>query len=474
MAVEEDDKTTAVYRISLTKVNTAAELLVPGEQSEMLDEITDFHYLAFIRNPITKQATYIDAQAMVPTATLISIESAITGNNFPQYELQIMLMSETESEDNSESSNEQELIYSGFVVIIDSDSKKDSTVTGRYNTGADASIPTRLLLSNPIAYEMSKRTGFNVIFSPDVENQTNPTLIALETIMNDDFNPEFEDTEIFSFMDYVRTYAADESDIKQIVLADKSTVNLSHYGQITVPPTISEISVPEYIINTYKPFSTPSFWFFDTFNFANYDDDSEPENGKIPIWCILICFYNAFNTFECVDISEDEDINNYTHLLSTAAFNDRFGILPPNAVVNFINTVSQTCKTIALGEIPSVQMTDNSSIKLEHRDKSCVVKFKDDIKEAQTRIMDCASMFTEHIHQIEYYETTNTTPEWLQFGKLYNMEKDQETGINKNEYLHTPICIINVFKRRQTKDNTMECINKYAMIRLITPPEESE
>jgi hypothetical protein len=462
----EDKKTTAVYEFLLTRTN---------EIDKTLPHITDFHYIAFIRDPIAKQATYIDMQAMVPTATLTVIETEISNGKFPQYELTGNLMKEIDVV-NENGENTQKIFYRTFVVIVSISKQKDNTSSDR-PTGEGA-IPVRMLLVNPVAYQMFKNTGFNKILGPytlpDDPDNDNPILIALETIINNSFNPQSDDSKLTSFMDYVRKkYAGsiETKDIKQVVLADKTKVNLHQWGQITIPPTLPEINVPEYIINTYKPFTTPSYWFFDSFNFGNYDNDSAPVNGKIPIWGLLICFYNCLNVFKKVDISKDSDITTFTHLLGTAPFVDAMGILNrPNAMVNFIGP-NMTQKLEKFGDPPKVLKSDNTYETQEARMTSLKIYYPDDIDNAKDRISDCMELFSKHIDRIEFYETTNTTPEWLQFGKLYNMEfdLDVEPRINLNTYIHTPICIANIFKRRQTRDATLECINKYSMLRLVNP-----
>jgi len=458
-----NERTTATYELLLTRADGA---------DKNLQDITDFHYLAFIRNPILKQATYIDMQAMVPTATLTVIETEINNGQFPQYELTCYQIKNIE-DSNQLGTNIQEKFYTSFVLIVSISKQKDNINTDR--PIAEGAVPVRMLLVNPIAWQMSKNTGFNKIFTPVVipESVKNPNLIALETIINNSFNPQIKESKITSFTDHIiKKYGGDVKSIKQVVLGDKNSINLSTYSQITVPPTIPELNVPEYLINTYKPFSTPSFWFFDTFNFGNYDNDSAPNKGKIPIWCILINFYNCLSVFKKIDISQNLNIMKFTHLLGTVPFIDIQGILNrPNAVINFISSdMTQVSETF--GDLPKVLMANNTSEKQNSRVTSMRVYYPDKLEEAKNRISDCMSLFTEHIDRIEFYETTNTPPDWLQFGKLYNFERDEKTGINTNEYIHTPITIVNIFKRRQARDNTLECINKYAMLRLVNPSKK--
>lgn len=430
-----------------TTTNVYEFLLMRAKEGDKnLPNITDFHYIAFIRNPVLKQATYIDMQAQVPITTLTVIDAEINNGKFPQYELCCYQIKDIDkSDDNAE--NRQKLFYTTFVNIISISEQKDTSSTARPQ--AESTIPVRMLLVNPIAWQMNINTGFNKVFERK---------IALDTI-----------NEFAEYM--IKKYGASAKNIKKFELADKNTVNLIPYPQITIPPTLPEINIPEYIIHTYKSHSTPCLWFFDTFNFGDYDKASAPENGKIPIWCLLINFFNCANTFKKIDISKDVDIPMLTHLIGTAKFTDTRGILNrPNPMVNFYGpNMTQVLKK--LGSLPQTQKTDVSYQTESARHTSLKVYYPDSQDNAEKRLVDCVSLFSEHIDRIEYYETANTSPDWLQFGKLYNIEYslkiDNNPKINENKYIHTPLVILNIFKRRQAKDNLLECINKYAMLRLV-------
>jgi len=247
------------------------------------------------------------------------------------------------------------------------------------------------------------------------------------------------------------------------------TQNNTLYDQITIPSSITKIQVPEYIIDAYKPFSTPSLWLFDIFNFGNYDGESEPVNGEIPIWCILLNFYNALETFKKRDISKDIDIKQFTRLIKTVPYTDYFeNLCKPNSVVSFVNTSQSTQITELFGELSSVILTDNTSQKLGERINSLKIEYADSLVEAKKRIIDCINLIQKQINQIEIYETTNTSPDWLQFGYLYNFERDKKTGENLNRYIHTPLVILNIFKRQEQTEGKMEHILKYSMIRLYS------
>jgi len=460
-----EDKTSITYEVSLVR----------SVYDDELPSIDDIHYLAIINNPILKQSTYMDLQAMVPVSVYTIIETEINSNKFPEYELYIIEYKQYEKETNRVVGKP---IYSGLVNIVTVSKQKDNIVTDRPHV--EGQIPVRMLLVNRIAYLMSKHTGFNRVFVPfdNGPNQRNPCLIALETIINNPFNPQFQESQMKSFTDYmINQYGGmgRKRQIKQFIFGDKSAVNMTCYHQIFVPPTLPEINVPEYIISTYKPFTTPSFWFFDAFNFGNYDNNSPERAGDIPIWSLLINFYNCGQTFKKVDISKNINIMTFTHLLQSAPLSDALGILSrPNPVVNFISP-QMTQVTQTLGGLPYITTTDGSEVKAQQRATSLKVYYPDSIEAAKLRIIHCVELFIKQINCIEYYETTHTTPDWLHFGCLYNLERDMDTGINKNQYIHTPICIITIFKRRHLRERRLDCLLKYAMLRLNDPsPKPSQ
>ena len=472
----EDAKTTGIYSILLTKIDKSPD-------NKKVYAIGDFHYLAFIRDPIRRQATFISARAMSSLDIVEIMEKDIDfgiGNNqnFPQWELTI---NDIIDADNPKSTKP---LYTTTVLVLQV--KRDVDNISSSSPTVESAIPIKLIMVHPVAFQMNKHT-FNRQFRPnnDPKYPLNPSLIAIETIINKDLDP-ITPNNIKSFTDIIiEQYAGDPTNIKQHILADRSSINLLQYKEITVPPTLPTINVAEYINAAYKPFSTPSYWFFDSFNFGNYDGASEPVNGKIPVWCLLINFFNCATAgnFMAKDMSPNKysDTLTHTHKLESVPFNDFSDKLSkPNAVLT-IHGPDMTQKTVRLGEIPGVLRSDGSTQKQSDRLTSIDLyapdfdaNNKDSVNGCINRVKDCMSLFSNQIGRIEFFETTNTSPEWLQFGKLYNFERDQNTGINKFAYIHTPVMIMNIFKRRQTKESTLECINKYIMLRLYGSGSSAE
>jgi len=456
---ETTSKVSNTYQFLMTRIQDKSEGAIP--------HISDFYYIAFIRDIIRRQSTFIEAFALISRATISLIDAEISVGNYPSYELTGYELT-GDGNDNEDKKQIYKTFYSTNVIILCAESQKENISSAR--NVEDYAVPVKLLLVHPIAYQMSKNTGLNINYSPVVTPEPkNPKLIALETIINNQFNPQYNESEIESFtQSVVNKYASQPKHIKQIVFGDRSNLNLTNYGCIYVPATIPEINVPEYIINNYKPFNTPSYWFLDTFNFGDYDNSADSyENGKIPIWAILINFFNCINTFKKEDISKNIITMVHTHLLKREDFIDSFGTFNrPNAIVNFIDGDSKYHK-IKMGDLPKRTVSDNSQVVQDSQVTSFTVFYNDTIDAAKDRLVACRQLFNNQIDCIEFFESPLSTPEWLQFGKLYNMEYDDSTNENTFRYVHTPITIMNIFKRRQIKDDTMENINKYAMLRLI-------
>jgi len=140
----EDNKKTTFYEILLTRT-------IPDKN---IPEITDFAYLMFIREPGTKQASYAVAQANIPTATLITIESEINAGKLSEYQLQIRQIKD----------DKQKLIYSGFVKIL----LPESYVQNKRNVrldGLSPTLPVQIILVNPVIWDINLQTSFNFIFN---------------------------------------------------------------------------------------------------------------------------------------------------------------------------------------------------------------------------------------------------------------------------------------------------------------------
>jgi len=424
--MSEDNTRTTLYDLMLIRTETV----------DNINEITDFAYLIFIRQPGTKQSSYIIAQANIPLATLILIEHEASVGLFPNYQLQIRHIV----------NGEENLIYSTYTKFI---LPKNYNLNQQgSNSGTAPTVSVQFLLVNPIAWNMNTNNSFNFVFNKQ-------KYIAMDII------------EKYYVEEIKKKHSGNRPDlIKFQNFADNSTKNTTLYNQITIPSSITELQVPEYMIDAYKPYSTPSLWLFDTFNFGNYDNKSNNTKGEIPIWCIMLNFYNAIDTFKKYDISNDLDITQFTSRLKIIQYNDTLKeFIKPNAVVSFTDIANMTQKIELFGNLPFVSRVDNTYEKQPNRTTSLHIKYNDNLKEAERRIVDCVELMNKQINQIEIYETINTSPEWLQFGCLYNFDRDPKYGENLFEYVLTPITIFNIFRRKSQKDTQMEHMMKYAMLR---------
>jgi len=420
------DTKSTFYNLLLTRT-------IPDEN---LAEITDFAYLIFIRQPGTKRATYAIAQANIPTATLVVIEAEISAGSFPDYQLQIRHVKD----------NNENLIYSSYVKFI-LPKNYNQNKAGTTVKGTSPTVPVQFILVNPVIWEMSTNNSFNKTF-------------------NDKRYTALEILELYT-KEIIKKYSSSSQRLTWDKICDLTTKNKTLYDQVIIPSTITELQVPEYIIGAYKIFSTPSLWLFDNFDFSIKEIENSKATGKIPIIGLLLNFYNALECFEKYDISKDADIKQFTTLLKIIPYNDTLSVLSkPNAVVNFKNTTNMTQVTRLFGNLPKVTLSDNTKETQSQRVASLEIEYTDNLEEAETRIVDCVNLMQKQINQIEIYETINTSPEWLQFGYLYNLERDKKTGDNLNRYIHTPLSIFNIFLRQEQTIGKMEHIIKYAMLRL--------
>lgn len=417
------DTKSTFYNLLLTRT-------IPDEN---LAEITDFAYLIFIRQPGTKRATYAIAQANIPTATLVVIEAEISAGSFPDYQLQIRHVKD----------NNENLIYSSYVKFI-LPKNYNQNKAGTTVKGTSPTVPVQFILVNPVIWEMSTNNSFNKTFN----------------------DKKYTAAEVLEL--YLAGLVMKKSNVSSWEVGDRSTVNKTLYDQIVIPSSITELQVPEYIIGAYKPYSTPSLCLFDTFAFHPEGSEMKKiiKNGELPLLGISLNFYNAIETFEKWDISKDADIKQFTTLLKIIPYNDTLSVLSkPNAVVNFKNTTNMTQVTRLFGNLPKVTLSDNTKETQSQRVSSLEIEYTDSLEEAEKRIVDCVDLMQKQINQIEIYETINTSPEWLQFGYLYNLERDKKTGDNLNRYIHTPLSIFNIFLRQEQTIGKMEHIIKYAMLR---------
>jgi hypothetical protein len=237
---------------------------------------------------------------------------------------------------------------------------------------------------------------------------------------------------------------------------------------------VHTIDVPKYIINTYKPFHAYSIYFFDDFYFSE-DVDKD-------ITCHFLNLADIKNTFSQFDVQVYLDFVRLTRLIDIKDFTDPFRILDrvgsliytfSSAGIDFvkktvgsvIQTAQQLLETKEI-EDKKIKVTKKSQLqnqKIDQSTRATTIYIPDNKKNAETRINLARELMFKRFENICFYETQLGLPYWIQFGCLYNMN-------DQNDYLYTPISIVNIFRRSEQKSNIVYCDHtcRYAMLKLTT------
>ena len=97
--------------------------------------------------------------------------------------------------------------------------------------------------------------------------------------------------------------------------------------------------------------------------------------------------------------------------------------------------INNNRKTSVIEPTINFQKTNDSK-----RQKSMIIYVPDNKKEAVDRLKRYKTFVENRVKQLSYIQTTNCFCDWLQFGRLYNLNIN-----NPQEYLYTPITITNMF-----------------------------
>lgn len=79
---------------------------------------------------------------------------------------------------------------------------------------------------------------------------------------------------------------------------------------------------------------------------------------------------------------------------------------------------------------------------------------------ASKRVNLLKETIEKKIDKVDEFSTNNCAFDWLQFGVIYAMNENKP-----NEYLHTPVSIVNVFHRLNAKENILVHMARYMMIK---------
>ncbi len=410
------------------------------ESTETKKFINDISFCCFFRTPIFKQASYCVLKINIPVILIQQIQNDINNNKHPKFNLSIYMVKRDE-----EYKRIKQLYYKNFCVV---NLKVEETLLLEKKN-----VSCRLLLVNPILYYMANTNTYNKILN----NKT-----AYQSI---------QEYEKFIKNTYGNTFF-----INHII--DKRNINNFIYEQILIKIQ-NDLNVPTQIINTYKPFHSYNYYFFDDFNLS--------EECNKDISCTYLNLSNR-QILQQFDISKNGEIIQGLRRFEEIKFCDQdYTFNKESQSINFneYRMIYKNKKSIQskvpkqdtqkidenqldISEEPRKIKTTKSSSLYTAKDKKTIPQSSqfttlyspDNPENSMIRFNEAKKFLNEIFENIIVYECNGCMPDWLQFGKLYNLEID-----DVNSYLYTPLNIINIFQRKTKKEIYQSHLIKFSMLK---------
>ena len=394
-------------------------------------DINDIQYCCFIRAPLYHTTSYCIMKCFVPQLVVQKYMTQVSVNNFPKFKLKIYIL------DESSQFHEKkiDIIYNQSVQCISITPEKSMRYT-------ESNVHVKMVLVNPILHYMGITNAYNVI----LENTTGYNALKnYEEWIKKNYG------NVFNFQHY----------------GVSENQNSFQYEHILVK-TPNDLNVPNYLIDTYKINNNPCFYFFDNFNI-----DEKTEND-------IVCFYINLSKLDAQmgqQTSKFPDMNMLTKVVRKIPIKDMqrkydkdghvIVYRSPELKYNHKKVTSSSIPTkdskvekVELSEDRNIFVSNDGPISNHQISQSSMfssIYFSDSLENAKLRYESTKEQFIKKLNNFVYVEITNAIPNYPNFGKKYDIEKS-------SKYDFSPICICNIFIRKNDKEPFMALLNQTIMV----------
>lgn len=234
-----------------------------------------------------------------------------------------------------------------------------------------------------------------------------------------------------------------------------------------------DIDIPLFLNYKYKIDNAFSFYFFDDFDLTH--------SKEITGFFIALYDKNKFQPASS-SINNEQDISKQSQLTGTYQFRDIDGLLNPGNAVNtnkLINCEFDTKKEQSSSNIqgntqvngqlqifgnPNRTINSQTTTETKHdipvKQKQASKQVPDSGDASKERDEAAHQTFNEKIDQIDCFTTKNCGFDFFQFGRIYPMSTKKP-----NSALHTPIAIVNIFRRENDKESILSHNAKTMMVK---------
>ncbi len=415
-------------------------LEIPNMEEYLLNDV---HYFSIFRFPIIKTASFAILRISMSYVLAIQAHNSLSDNEFPEVGIRILFIDEINPK------TPVSPVFNRKYVILNV-----NNLTPLHPNLS--SVTMDLLLCDPIIHKMETTLTYNKLLN---------NMTGMEMIL--DYEDYLKNTygNYFIFNKYI---SEKNKYIHEQILTKPFNTSVSHREHIQ-NTMYSDLDVPQYLINQYKPTHPFSFYFFDEFSSIN---ENILTNHMITLWDPEVI--KPFN------VQEESDILVNTSLSNIIPISDVFQSIDKSEEVRTYTTSDMiySVKKIANSEINqgSTEMVKKINLPNDrgiYSNEQTFSKSKagqstnflnvytpDNITTAEKRITMIQESFLKRFDHLVYYTTKDCLYDWLQFGQKYNMDAHFVETFD-----WTPLCITNIFHRETIKKPFCSHSVKYAMLK---------
>jgi len=403
------------------------------------EKINDINSFVIFRCPISYTSSFAMLDISVRMDVYAILDNDIRKHEWPNIEFNLFLTDPISADSKQVGERIRKLITKQYIAI-----NLQTNETPVWNAEY---IGISIVLVNPVLYYLNNTNSYNVILQD---------VTALETI--EKFEKHLKSTYGDKTFDFIK-------------IGDSVEKNDFKYEQILVRLE-NDLTIPTWLIQNYKPFNTFSFYFFDDFNIS--------EKSKSDIACYLINLGNK-EVFTKKDITDRKYIDVFmaNKEIETSAIGDIFNCLKqenPSKIIRGSDMqfkfkkgsgTSMVPKSTSSGSNQEIEPNRNvKQVKVETYKSSnkiteeTLIYTSDNIDRCLNRLDVVQKQLAEKIEAVYRYYLRDAHIDFLNFGFMYNIKV-----FTKNEYLYTPISIVNSFIRDTGPDPLLVHNCHYQMIK---------
>lgn len=392
------------------------------EISVLGEDITDVSSMSVIRCPFVHTASYTMLNLSLRTLLYLVMQSEIEKGDYPEIEItcHILDMSKPKSDGGGIKVGErvEKLFKKTFLIL--------KCTTHEYPTKDANKINATMVLVHPVLLYLNTVNSYNKILLGKT---------ALDMIK--DYEKHLKDTygDIFEFKKVGENHEKNDHDYEQVLIRLEN-----------------DLVIPTWLIQTYKPFHTPAFYFFDDFRI---DDESKKD---ITAYLINLGKKDEFTKKTTLDANDIFMANKFVKNIQIGDIFNETTSETPSIIGKDYNMFFQYKKAEGQTQVPKGKQSDKK-FQMDDRDFSAVEASKptkssakpteikmtyapDKIDNAMKRYKNANKLLKTDISHTSVWTLKDSHMDYIQFGKAYVLNPHEST-----EYRHTPISIVNHFVR---------------------------